>query len=44
MKSELLDYFKALMDFYGKYHNHKEVSAWGALVLHLGVCAAVLKL
>ena len=42
-KKDLIDYFKALLDFYGKYHNHKEISAWGCLVLYVGFCAVAVK-
>lgn len=40
---QLFDYFKALMDRQGKYHDHKEVSAWAGLVLHLLFCFAMLR-
>ena len=39
----LLDYLKALMDRQGKYHDHKEISAWAGIVLYFVFCAAVLR-
>ena len=38
----LLDYLKALLDRYGKYHDHKEVSTWAGVVLYFAFGAAVL--
>ena len=43
MKKDLLDYFKALMDYYGKYHQHKELSAWAGLVLHILFCTVAIR-
>jgi hypothetical protein len=40
----MLDYLKALLDRYGKYHDHKEVSAWAGIVLYFVFCAVVLHL
>lgn len=40
----LLDYFKSIADRQGKYHDHKEVSAWAGLVLHLVFCGALLRI
>lgn len=42
-ENQLLDYFKAIADRQGKYHDHKEVSAWAGLVLHLIFCGALLR-
>ena len=39
----LLDYFKSLMDRQGKYHDHKEVSAWAGVVLYFVFCGAILR-
>ena len=39
----LFGYFKVLMDRQGKYHDHKEVTVWAALVLYLILCAATLR-
>src|SRR2546423_895761 len=43
MKKELMDYFKTVLDYYGKYHNHKEVSAWAGLVLQIAFCAFAIR-
>lgn len=40
----LLDYFKSIADRQGKYHDHKETTAWACLVLHLALCGALLHL
>ena len=42
-EKQLLDYFKSIADRQGKYHDHKEVSAWAGLVLHLIFCGALLR-
>ena len=39
----LLDYLKALLDRYGKYHDHKEISAWAGIVLYFVFCVAILR-
>jgi len=39
----LLDYLKALLDRYGKYHDHKELSAWAGIVLYFVFCVAILR-
>lgn len=39
----LMDYLKALLDRYGKYHDHKEISAWAGIVLYFVFCAAILR-
>lgn len=43
MKKDLLDYFKTLMDYYGKYHQHKELSAWAGIVLHILFCTVAIR-
>lgn len=32
-KDNVLQYYKFLFDFYGRYHNHKETVAWAVLLL-----------
>jgi hypothetical protein len=34
-RDEILKLLKDITDFYGTYHNNKETSAWGGLVLAL---------
>jgi len=41
MKQLLVNYYDSLRQHYGEYHNHKEISAWGGLALHLLFCGVV---
>ena len=43
MKNDLVKFYEDMRRTYNAYHNHKEVSAWAALVLHLTFCAALLR-
>ena len=38
----LFDYFKSIAERQGRYHDHKENTAWACLVLHLALCGALL--
>lgn len=35
MKDYIIKYYDSAQSYYGTYHNHKEVSAWAGLVLHV---------
>ena len=35
MKEYIVKYYDSAQSYYGAYHNHKEVSAWAGLVLHV---------
>lgn len=34
MKDKIIQFYETTRQYYGTYHNHKEVSAWAALVLY----------
>lgn len=35
MKEKVIQYYENTRQFYGIYHNHKEISAWAALALYV---------
>ena len=35
MKEMIIQYYENTRSYYGTYHNHKELSAWAALVLYI---------
>jgi len=35
MKDKIIQYYENTRQYYGTYHNHKEVSAWAGLVLYV---------
>jgi len=41
-KKEFLDYLQSSRDYYGRYHQHKEVLAWAATALFLSGCFFIL--
>lgn len=43
-KEYAFKYYDIMVRQYEAAHNHKEVSAWGGLVLELAVCAGVLRI
>jgi len=38
MKEYIVTYYENTSIYYAQYHNHKEISAWAGLVLHLLFC------
>jgi hypothetical protein len=40
VKDYLVEYYKGIVEYYGIYHNHKEISAWAGLGLHVLYCGA----
>lgn len=42
MKDSLINYYKNISQYYSSLHNHKEVSAWAGLALHIGFCGLVI--
>lgn len=42
MKNYVVTYYENISQFYGIYHNHKETSAWGGLVLHVLFCGLII--
>lgn len=34
-QEEVISFYESVKQHYGAYHNHKEISAWGGLVLYL---------
>lgn len=43
MKKYLADYYENTRSQYQTYHNHKEICAWGGLVLYVLFCGFVVK-
>lgn len=43
MKQFLVDYYANTTQYYGTYHNHKEVSAWAGLALHVLFCGLIIR-
>ncbi|MCI5191874.1 MAG: hypothetical protein D3919_07730 [Candidatus Electrothrix sp. AW5] len=35
MKDKVIEYYENTRQYYGTYHNHKEISAWAALALYI---------
>ncbi|MBU4308102.1 MAG: hypothetical protein L6428_15870 [Candidatus Aminicenantes bacterium] len=35
MKEKVIEYYENTRQYYGTYHNHKELSAWGGLALYV---------
>ena len=35
MKEKVVEYYENTRQYYGTYHNHKEISAWEALALYI---------
>ena len=42
MKEYLLKYYADTCQYYGTYHNHKEISAWAGLALHVLFCGLII--
>ena len=43
MKKFLADYYDNTRQYYGTYHNHKEISAWAGLALYVLFCGFVVR-
>jgi len=43
MKNYLVEYYDNTSQYYGSYHNHKEISAWAGLVLHMLFCQSIIQ-
>ena len=41
MNDDIVQYYDSIMKHYASYHNHKELSAWAALVFYVVFCAIV---
>ena len=41
-KRDFIDLLKSFRDYYGTYHHHKEVMAWAAILLFIGICSTLL--
>lgn len=41
MRQLLVDYYENTRQYYGRYHDHKEISAWGGLALLVLFCGLV---
>jgi len=41
MKKYVIDYYENTRQYYGKYHDHKEISAWSGLVAHILFCTFI---
>lgn len=42
-KEDILNYYRNIQIHYATYHNHKEFSAWGGLVLYVLFCGMIIK-
>lgn len=43
MKQFLVNYYADTSQYYGTYHNHKEISAWAGLALHVLFCGLAIR-
>ncbi|PXF57748.1 MAG: hypothetical protein C4B59_14610 [Candidatus Methanogaster sp.] len=41
MKKYLINYYENTRQYYGNYHDHKEISAWSGLVIHILFCTFI---
>ncbi len=44
MKEKVAQYYEDTRKYYSSYHNHKEASAWGGIVLYVLFCGAAARL